>query len=348
MSENANNIYQKYAPGQIWFMELTQSSVSDDKERHYLIIASSLSRLTLLKMTHGGEYSSNWIYPIPNNDSTTSKIIHDCPIVVNLEDVKINVKSLRVLRRQDFIAIMQAYIAMVTCMSTYEDVLLSETSVQAIQNEVSRYDESFYRFARYAAFEDVSRYETAPGIRLIVNDVPKPVKPVPVPVEEEIVETVEESEVIEDTEDIDDELEDDVDTEIDDEEDIVIEDEPKISRYKKHELPELKLEDIIILGVGNTSLDDIHKACEQFGIKNARFELSDLVNRKKCAYVGSRYNFTLKIHYNKKNGDGKRKKRDFAKVTRYLRDDFERLGATTTAAIWDTSKASIYKYTKSA
>lgn len=343
MSENANNIYQKYAPGQIWFMELTPSYVTDDKERPYLIIASSLSRLTLLKMTHGGDYSSNWIYPIHNNDGTTSKIILDCPIVVNLEDVKINAKSLRVIRRQEFISIMQAYIAMVTCMSTYEDVLLSEASVQEIQNNVSRYDESFYRFARYAAFEDVSKYETAPGIRLIVNDVAKPVNPVEEEVVEEIVKTVEESE---DIENIDDEPEDDVGTEIDDEEEIDIENEPKRSRYKKHDIPELKLEDIILLGVGNTSLDDIHKACDQFGIKNARFELSDLVNRKKCAYVGSRYNFTLKIHYNKKNGDGKRKKRDFAKVTRQLKDDFERLGATMTASIWDTSKASIYKYIK--
>jgi len=80
---------RKFVPGQIIFATINTSALNGDitKNRPYLIIASNNRRIVVLKMTHNGEYSSNWIYSLEDIDGQTSNIICDCPITVNVSTI---------------------------------------------------------------------------------------------------------------------------------------------------------------------------------------------------------------------------------------------------------------------
>lgn len=336
MAENSN-VFQKFAPGQIWNLRLQQCAATDEKLRPYLIIGAVKRRLLLIRLTHEGEFSSNWIYTIKNDDGTSSNFIIDCPIVVNPWDIKdqINADDLRILKRQEFLAIMKMFIAMIIYNSTYEDMLLTESAVDDIKEEISRHEETMYSFSRYGTYNDVTKISSPFKIKTPIMEVP------PIEVKEE--EPIEND--ANDNEDTDEEyIEEinDTDEDIDDGNDA----ERRQYHNYKTTIASLKIEDIVIFGEGSTSLEDVYKACDQFGIKNPKFELSTLCQRKRCAYVGGKYNFTLKMYFNKDKNADKRKARNFKKVKRNLIEDVDNFGAAVTASIWGTSPATVYYYAK--
>lgn len=310
MAENSN-VFQKFAPGQIWNLRLSQCAATDEKLRPYLILGAVKRRLLLIRLTHEGEFSSNWIYTIKNDDGTSSNFIVDCPIVVNPWDIKdqINADDLRILKRQEFLAIVKMFIAMIIYNSTYEDMLLTESSINDIKEEISRHEETMYSFSRYGTYNDVTKISSPFKIKTPIMEAPIEVK---------------------------------TDEDIDDGNDA----ERRQYHNYKTTIASLKIEDIVIFGEGSTSLEDVNKACEQFGIKNPKFELSTLCQRKRCAYVGGKYNFTLKMYFNKDKNADKRKARNFKKVKRSLIEDVDNFGAAVTASIWGTSTATVYYYAK--
>jgi hypothetical protein len=335
MAENSN-VFQKFAPGQIWNFRLQQCAATDEKLRPYLILGAVKRRLILIRLTHEGEFSSNWIYTIKNDDGTSSNFIVDCPIVVNPWDIKdqINADDLRILKRQEFLAIVKMFIAMIIYNSTYEDMLLTESSINDIKEEISRHEETMYSFSRYGTYNDVTKISSPFKIKTPIMEVP------PIEVQEEITEN--DTEDNEDTDEEDVEEIDNIGEDIDDDNDAA---RRQYHNYKTT-IASLKIEDIVIFGEGSTSLEDINKACDQFGIKNPKFELSTLCQRKRCAYVGGKYNFTLKMYFNKDKNADKRKARNFKKVKRTLIEDVDNFGAAVTASIWGTSTATIYYYAK--
>lgn len=339
MAENSN-VFQKFAPGQIWNLRLQQCAATDEKLRPYLIIGAVKRRLILIRLTHEGEFSSNWIYTIKNDDGTSSNFIIDCPIVVNPWDIKdqINADDLRILKRQEFLAIMKMFIAMIIYNSTYEDMLLTESSINDIKEEISRHEETMYSFSRYGTYNDVTKISSPFKIKTPIMEAP------PIEVKEE--ETAEIENDVDDNEDTDEEYIEEIDNTDED-----TDDDNYVARRCYHNvkttMASLKIEDIVIFGEGSTSLEDVYKACDQFGIKNPKFELSTLCQRKRCAYVGGKYNFTLKMYFNKDKNADKRKSRNFKKVKRNLIEDVDNFGAAVTASIWGTSTATVYYYAKS-
>lgn len=354
---NINHGIQIYAPGQIWRMRLEKESTAfvDNKYRPYLIIGSIKRRLILLKMTHGGTFSSNWIYPIENIGDTVSNIILDSPIIVGTDRIDSGCEYMYTLSRDLFIDIYQNYVASMLYISTLEREILSDGSIDKIKSIIDDHIDNMYSFSRYGLIGKPSNTTTeleesvddsdlikspdvetiAEGLITEFNSTLNTAKESIDSSEESAEESVEESVNIN--------VFDDEDTE--DQEECLDEDEHVSSgriRYtakKDH----IDVEDLVIFGEGFTKLDDINAAATEFDIKNFKFQLSDLCTRKKCTYINGKYNFVLKKLYRNGGASGKRNLKRYRSL---IQNDLDMFGVSTASKIWGLSTSTIYYYAK--
>ena len=339
---------QTYAPGQVWLFELPPSDVNDDKFRPYLIVGSTNRRITLLKITHGGAYSSNWIQPI-NVNGNVSNIICDCPISVSVQTIEHNCRYLYELRNEAYEYIYGKYLAAMLHVGGMDKLLKNEKSVESINNILDQHEDKYYAFSRYGKIEvaDGDDDEIKPDhylhdgrFRRYDDDDDDTEEDAEETIDDDETEeeTIEEPETTDEEDDIE---EPEVHEEIVEELNEVPEDIKKRNYHR--EKPEIKITDLILFGEGYTSLDQINKACEKYDVQYAKFQLDDLCHRNKCVFINGKYNFVLKSNYHRTT---RSKKRNLTRVKNTVIEDYDKYGAKVTADIWGTTSSTIYRYVK--
>lgn len=341
---NINHGIQVYAPGQVWRIRLDrdEKSITDNKYRPYLILGSVKRRLIMLKMTHGGSFSSNWIYPIENLGNGTSNIILDAPIVVGTEKInESDCEYMYTLSRDLFIDIYQHYMASMLYISALEREILSDGSIERIKTILDEHIDNMYAFSRYGLIS-----KSVNNVAISDNTDDTDLVSVPDMSENATIEEINSSE--EDNSDDDADNDSDSDDDISDEESEDESDEDlsetqhsgrtRYAAKKDH----VDIEDLVIFGEGFTKLEDVNIAATEFDIKNAKFQLSDLCIRKKCVYINGKYNFTLKKMYKTSTPN----KRSLRKYRTLIRSDINTFGASMASKMWGLSISTIYYYAK--
>lgn len=370
---------QVFVPGQIWFIELKSSYVNDDKTRPYLVIGSNRRKITLLKLTHGGEFSSNWIYQLRHPDDTVSRIILDAPITVVTNEIKAMYKY--TLSRDLFREIYKEYISAMIYHSGIDNEVLSDNFIEGVKNIIAKHDESMPAFARYADMHgvqhEVAEEEIVEVDEETVAPAPEVVKPepqntveieeineTPKPTVEEVAEEVAEpvveeraEEIAEVTDETEDEVTEEVTESIDEEDgdeaiddDIIVDENGKIGRRTYNVRPRgvenqtiRKVSDIVIFNTSQrTSREELNKWCEELGLEHYRFQLNDLVKRGRCTYKNGFYDFVLKANLNRDPANP-RKDRNLIRYRQMIISDINRFGVIFTSKLWGMSASNLYK-----
>lgn len=362
---------QVFVPGQIWVIELKSSYVNDDKTRPYLVIGSNRRKITLLKLTHGGEFSSNWIYQLRHPDDTVSRIILDAPITVVTNEIKAIYKY--TLSRDLFREIYKEYISAMIYHSGIDNEVLSDNFIEGVRYIIANHDESMPSFARYADMHgvqheveeeiaEVDEETVAPAPEVVkpepqntveieeINETPKPYEEIHEEetveeVAEEVTETVVEESATEEVTDSTDEEDDDKNIG-----DIVVDENGKIGkrtynvrpRGAENQTPK-NVSDIIIFNTSQrTSREELNKWCEELGLEHYRFQLNDLVKRGRCTYKNGFYDFVLKANLNRDPANPK-KDRNLVRYRQMIISDINRFGVSFTSKLWGMSVSNLYR-----
>ena len=257
---------RKMIPGQIWLMEINTESINGNwcKKRPYLVVASNNRRVTVLEMTSGGQYSSNWIFKFSKMNGDDSNIITDCPITVNLDKIP-SMEYMATLSEDLFMKIFKQHIAAMLHQSI-PNLLKNEKFINDINEIIDNHEDKLLSYSIYKMqyeftpvdepeeTNDEQKVDTVPT----PTPTPKPErKPEPIP-------------------------------------------EPKPERKNipkpttQYPSKNIRVEDIAIFGAGKTSESVVYNACTKFGIKNAKFELHQHVANKKLSHVHDKYGLILK------------------------------------------------------
>ena len=365
---------QVFVPGQIWVIELKSSYVNDDKTRPYLVIGSNRRKITLLKLTHGGEFSSNWIYQLRHPDDTVSRIILDAPITVVTNEIKAIYKY--TLSRDLFREIYKEYISAMIYHSGIDNEVLSDNFIEGVRNIIANHDESMPAFARYADMHgvqheaeeeiaEVAEETVAPAPEVVkpepqntveieeINETPKPYEEIHKDeTVEEVAEEVTEPVVEESADEVTEEVTEFIDEEDDDKniDDIVVDENSKIGkrtynvrpRGAENQTPK-NVSDIIIFNTSQrTSREELNKWCEELGLEHYRFQLNDLVKRGRCTYKNGFYDFVLKANLNRDPANP-RKDRNLVRYRQMIISDINRFGVGLTSKLWGMSVSNLYR-----
>jgi len=281
---------RKFVPGQIIFATINTSALNGDitKNRPYLIIASNNRRIVVLKMTHNGEYSSNWIYSLEDIDGQTSNIICDCPITVNVSTIIENYTHDKFLTPELFKDVFKKYLAAMIHQSV-EDFLDDPETVDSVRNEIHNHDERLLSYSRlaitYSDDNDISDDEETESTE--DRDTIIEMTPTPIPVSEpaptvtvthklgSVKPGAEAAKVAKSG-----------------------------SKSKKRSYAHYRrldptrdyilATDCFLFNKGWTKSDDISIALSKLGLKNSKFIMDDLKNRNRVVYMNNKYNVTLK------------------------------------------------------
>jgi hypothetical protein len=297
---------RRFVPGQIWNLIIDTESLDDShvKERPYLVIGANNRRLTLLKMTHGGTYASNWIYTINNGDGKEdTNIILDCPIVVNITKVII-VKNWATMTPALFKSIYTQHLA--AMLSQSDPTFINDPEfIRGVSSLIENHEDKLLSYSLYTrqyiadadyddAYEDNNEYADASAEEETTSE-----EPVPDPIVEEEVEESEPEET-----------------------------EKVISVKRvlgtKRTIPDIA--DIFEIG-GRTDIETLYKACDRVGVRReyAKMILGQMVKEKKLAYINGIYGITLKSELK------------ISKHKREFYSDSEKYTNTAMAKIWGTS-----------
>lgn len=296
---------RRFVPGQIWNLIIDTESLDDShvKERPYLVIGANNRRLTLLKMTHGGTYASNWIYTINNGDGKEdTNIILDCPIVVNITKVII-VKNWATMTPALFKSIYMQHLA--AMLSQSDPTFINDTTfIQGVSSLIENHEDKLLSYSLYTR-QYIADYDDE-YVDASIEEETTPEEPTPDPIVEEEVasEEVEEPEP-EETE--------------------------KVISVKrvlgtKRTIPDIA--DIFEIG-GRTDIETLYKACDRVGVRReyAKMIIGQMVKEKKLAYINGIYGITLKSELK------------ISKHKREFYSDSEKYTNTTMAKIWGTSSS---------
>jgi len=329
---------QIYVPGQIWKLKLEMSYANDIKARPYLVVGSTRRKVILLKLTHGGEFSSNWIYPLQHPNGSVSRIILDAPIVISTDEVES--MYMYTLSRELFKDIYKEYISAQIYLSGINAEVLTLDFMNDVRSIIDNHEETMASFARYG---NMRRADEGSNDKKEDDDV------------DAVVEPVETGEIPESaTEDINEELDDVVETEEINEvsEEVPAEEyipEPAVPSRVKYSAKETikKVSDIVVFGTSCfTTAKDMDKMCNEFGIKHYKFQLNDLLSNKAISYSNNTYyGISLKCSINR-DYDHPRKRRDLIAYKDMVMSDVERFGVIKTAHIWGTHCSNLYKTIK--
>ena len=170
---------RKMIPGQIWLMEINTETINGNwcKKRPYLVVASNNRRVTVLEMTSGGQYSSNWIFKFSKMNGDDSNIITDCPITVNLDKIPA-MDYMATLSDDLFMRIFKQHIAAMLHQSI-PDLLKNEKFINDINEIIDNHEDKLLSYSIYSM-----QYEFTPVAEPEeINDVQK-VDTVPAPTPE--------------------------------------------------------------------------------------------------------------------------------------------------------------------
>lgn len=326
---------QIYVPGQIWKLKLEMTYANDVKARPYLVVGSTRRKVILLKLTHGGEFSSNWIYPLQHPNGSVSRIILDAPIVISTDEVES--MYMYTLSRELFKDIYKEYISAQIYLSGINAEVLTLDFMNDVRHIIDNHEETMASFARYG---NMRRADEGSNDKK-ENDV--------------VVEPVETEDMPEPTtEDINEELDDVVETEEINEvsEKVTVEEyitEPAVHSRVRHSPKETikKVSDIVVFGTSCfTTAKDMDKICNEFGIKHYKFQLNDLLGNKAVTYSNNTYyGISLKCSINR-DYDHPRKRRNLIAYKDMVMSDVERFGVIGAAHIWGTHHSNLYKIIK--
>lgn len=270
---------RRFVPGQIWNLVVDTQSLdgSHVKARPYLVIGANNRRVTLLKMTTGGNYASNWIYTIKNGgDREDTNIILDCPIVATIRDIEI-ISNWATMSDALFKRIYEQHIAAMLSQSRPE-FIKDDEFVKNVINIIETHDDRLLSYSIYTKQYGIEHEE------LDDNDDDETYELDLEPDEDQSEITEPEPESVETTPEI-------------------VEPESEIEVTEtRHELGSKpvkrnpRVDDLFVIGIGSTKDEKLYAACESIGIprNTARMQLGTLVANKKIGYANNRYKLTLK------------------------------------------------------
>lgn len=322
---------RKFIPGQVISAAIntTELDGSITKKRPYLIIASNNRRLILLRMTHGGNYSSNWLYSLEEKDGQTSNIICDCPITVNIATIVEDYEHETFFTPELFKEVFAKYIA-ATLHQSLEHFLDDESAVNMVKDFIENHDERLLSYSRLSV-----TYDNGEDVEDDSDD--------------------DDNDILEPVDSDDKTVEDEKDTNVTESSGKIInvthklgsvrpgEEANKISKksgYSRKGCHYRRLEperdyilatDCFIYNKGWTKSDVISIQLAKLGLKNSKFIMDDLKNRNKVVYMNNAYNVTLKssLIVNKSRTTSNAK--DYA---REIIADCEKVGFERAGLIW--------------
>lgn len=339
-----NTVYgiSKFLPGQVWFMEIETEKIDGNwtKRRPYFIVAANTRRLVVLRMTHGGEGGTNWLYRIDLDEDKPTNIICDAPITVSVEKIR-ETAEYKWTFSQDMIADILKYHFASIMYQSMADILEGNGSNDILEL-INNHQDRNRAFGKYMVVFDGEEDED-------------------VEVEEE-----ESNDILEE----EDEEESEEETEVTTEDDTIIEPKVEIAKAtfdeegkiiditpasktdvasveevavkekthaEKTEWPEIEASDCFIFQAGFRTRDvEVMEDLNRVGIKNPKFAMANLINNRKVSYVNNRYNVTLKSTLIDRKHPAKTWMKNII-------SDCEKLGIKNTALIWGKHYNYIWK-----
>ena len=318
----ANTIYgiSKFLPGQVWFMEIDTEKIDGNwtKKRPYFIVAANTRRLVVLRMTHGGEGGTNWLYRIDIDEDKPNNIICDAPITVSVEKIRETAEYKWTFSQDMVMDILKYHFASIM----YQSVsgILEGNGSNDILELINNHQDRNRAFGKYMVVfdgdendetvepNDIQETEVTAEDDTIIDPDDKiiDITPVPVPVSTptESVETVEVKEK---------------------------------AHAEKTEWPEIEASDCFIFQAGFRTRDvEVIEDLTRVGIKNPKFAMAHLINTHKVSYVNNRYNVTLKSTLIDRKHPAKTWMKNIV-------SDCERLGVKNTALVWGKHYNYIWK-----
>ena len=341
-----SNVYaiSKYIPGQIWFAEINTENLDGNwtKKRPYFVVAANNRRLVLLRMTHGGEKGTNWLYRIDMGGEKPMNIICDAPITVATE--KFYDAQYKYMVSPDMtMDICQFYLAAMIHQSV--PTILDGDGAGDIQDIVKNHEDRNLAFSKYLmTFSDDDEDAVDSGVSS--DDI------------DETEETEEETEVTEESAKIMEVIFTPVtpepQTQTQTQTTVIhtlgtIKPGEKVGKVKskaKKNYPatirHLEVErdyilatDCFIFNKGWTKSDVISIALSKIGLKNTKFVMDDLKNRNKVVYMNNQYNVTLKSSLIVNTSKTRTNAKDYA---REIIADCETVGFARAGLIWNRAE----------
>lgn len=327
---------RKFIPGQVINVAIDTESLdgSITKKRPYLIVASNNRRLVLLRMTHGGMYSSNWLYSLEDKDGQTSNIICDCPITVNVANIVENYEHDTFFTPELFEEVFAKYMAAMLYQSI-EHFLDDEENVDMVRDYVENHDERLLSYSRLSVTYSNNEEETAAEDEEEDIDISAADEPVDsgVNTKEDTNVTETSGKIIEVTHKLGSVRPG--------------EEASKLSKVKKdkpfgynksagHRVLKpsrdyILATDCMIFNKGWTKSDVMTIGLAKLGLRNGKFIMDDLKNRNKVVYMNGSYNVTLKSGLIVNTSKTRSNASDYA---REIISDCETVGFENAALIW--------------
>lgn len=341
-----NTVYgiSKFLPGQVWFMEIDTEKIDGNwsKKRPYFIVAANTRRLVVLRMTHGGEGGTNWLYRIDIDEDKPTNIICDAPITVSVEKIRETAEYKWTFSQDMVMDILKYHFASIMHQSMAG--ILEGNGSNDILELINNHQDRNRAFGKYMVVFDGEEEEDDKDEQNEQNDILE---------EEETEVTTEDDTIIEPKVEIATATFDEEGKIIDITPASVEEVEVKEKTHaEKIEKPKTKTtrnkmvgnrdyivaSDVLIFKTGVTRDNEIYAELERLGIKNPKFVMSDLINRNKVTYNNNRYNVTLKskLRVNSKIF-GKEKYNEMAIA------DIKELGITNAAKIYNVTYNAFWK-----
>ena len=316
--------FRKFVPGEVWSFDIDTESLDGSwkKFRPYLIIGANNRRIIVLKMTHGGENASNWIYQLDTGGDQKSRIILDCPITVDVAKVIDGAKKQGSFTHAMFLDIYRHHRAAMDAHALDEDCFLDVADIDKINDIRREHEDRLMCYSKYLV-----QYEDDEDVEEVDISADEP----SISTVDGVNETVEEA------------IKEEKGTQLTTSETIIdiTERHEKIEKSKRHYVKPGRRDfvnptDVLIFAHGRTKDQACYTELERLGIKNAKFAMSDLMNRGKVTYTNNRYNVTLKSQIDPK-------KFGVDKYNSMILDDIDEFGITLTARIYDKSYNAIWK-----
>ena len=312
-SDNA----QKYAPGQVWRMEIDTTELDGawvKKDRPYLIISANKYRLILLKFTHGGEKESEHLYKVGITNKGESRIVLDKPISVDISHIKSEPEYKETFKKKKFFDILNSFLNVILENSLddgfiFNGIANDTNSEEIIKNDIikERYSEKINKMKTIDAIDESTSGNTDKH-QIKTIDIPDAINIKPKTSDNALVKDIDGVPL-----------------------------KKRLINNKGHHIvagvrDTIRPTDVFIFGSNYRTKDtDVYNELNRLCFANPKFEMSSLINNKKVVYVNNRYNVQLKSSMKP------------AENIKILMADVEEVGIKNAAKIWNKSYQYIWK-----
>lgn len=349
---------QKFIAGQVWWLDVDSSGTDgcDHKTYSYLIVAANNRRIIALRITHGGERASNWVYEIgPDLEGEPQRILLDAPITISLKAVKYEKYYYTIEKKDIDDILLNHYAAMAYQSNIY---IFYPDNVAKINKIIADHEDSMFAFGKYLPnkVRNTPELVEEPAEELDDEPVIMPeIKDVYDGTDEKLAD-IRERLAYADADDAPylakehaallqkkrEETAFDAYTErkASEAETEAVINALAVPRNNSKHKEKVKLKDLIIANRGNMSLEELRTAANACGITTTfKFEFNELMNDGTIVYTSNRCNCMLKSEINRIPGSKYHKIPNEMHASVYA--DACRFGTYDAAKIWGVSNTTI-------